>query len=98
MWVALAVDGFIFLCRLFDKDDGTPETALLTDCAFGLIYFAAFVILLVSWIKCTDTNTLFCNGRYKCIVHILPTAGSLALTILYIYDHAQHAIHKLESF
>jgi hypothetical protein len=94
MWVALSVDGFIFLCRMFEHDDGTSETSLLIDSAFGLIYFVAFVILLVSWIKCSDTNTLFCNNKYKCIVHILPTIGALALTILYIYHDVQRAIQS----
>ncbi|CAF4714358.1 unnamed protein product [Rotaria sp. Silwood1] len=76
---------------------GTSQTSLLIDAAFGLIYFVAFVILLVSWIKCSDTNTLFCNGKYKCVVHILPTIGALALTILYIYHDAQRLIQKLSS-
>ncbi|CAF4150671.1 unnamed protein product [Rotaria sp. Silwood2] len=97
MWVALAVDSFIFLCRMFEQDDGTNQTSLLIDAAFGLIYFVAFVILLVSWIKCSNTNTLFCNGKYKCIVHILPTFGALALTILYIYHDVQRSIQKLNS-
>jgi hypothetical protein len=98
MWVALAVDGFVFLCRIFEEDDGTNQTSLLIDSAFGLIYFVAFVILLVSWIKCSDTNTLFCNGKYKCIVHILPTIAALALTILYIYHDVQYSIQKFNSF
>ncbi|CAF4625119.1 unnamed protein product, partial [Rotaria magnacalcarata] len=46
---------------------------------------------------CADTNTLFCNGKHKCIVHILPTAGALALTILYIYHDVQRSIEKLNS-
>jgi hypothetical protein len=97
MWVALAVDGFIFLCRMFEQDDGTNQTSLLIDSALGLIYFVAFVILLVSWIKCSDTNTLFCDGKYKCIVHILPTIGALALTILYIYHDVQRSIQNFNS-
>jgi hypothetical protein len=40
MWVALAVDGFIFLCRMFEQDDGTNQTSLLVDSALGLIPFS----------------------------------------------------------
>jgi hypothetical protein len=98
MWVALAVDGFVFLCRIFERDDGTNQTSLLIDSALGLLYFVAFVILFVSWIKCSDRNTLFCNGKYKCIVHILPTIATLALTILYIYHDVKDSIEKFDSF
>jgi hypothetical protein len=98
MWVALAIDGFIFLCRIFERDDGTNETSLLIDFSLGLIYFVAFVILFVSWIKCSNTNTLFCNGEYKCIVHILPTIAALALTILYLYHDVQNSLEKFNSF
>ena len=97
MWVALAVDSFIFLCRIFEHDDGTNQTSLLINSALGLIYFVASIILLVSWIKCSDTNTLFCNGKYKCFVHSLPVLSALALTILYIYHDVQHSIQKLNS-
>lgn len=98
MWVALSIDGFVFLCRIFEQDDGTDETSMLIDSALGLIYFVAFIILLVSWIKCSDTNTLFCNGQYKCIVHILPTIAAFTLTILYIYYDLQYTIEKFHSF
>lgn len=98
MWVAFALDSFILLCRIFEQDDGTSQTSLLIDAAFSLLYFVAFVILFVSWIKCSDTNTLFCNGKYKCFVHCLPTISALALTILYIYHDAQLTIQKLDSF
>ncbi len=98
MWVALAIDGFVFLCRIFEQDDGTSETSLLIDAALGLIYFVAFVILLVSWIKCSDKNTLFCNGKYKCFVHILPTIAALVLTILYVYHDVQRSIQRLNTF
>ncbi|UJR08575.1 hypothetical protein I4U23_012834 [Adineta vaga] len=79
MWVALAIDGFIFLCRIFEQDDGTIETSLLIDAALNV-------------------NTLFCNNKYKCYVHSLPTITSLALTILYMYDDVQRCIQKLNSF
>jgi hypothetical protein len=98
MWVALSIDGFIFLSQIFECNDGTDETSILINFAFGLIYFVAFIILFVSWIKCSDTNTLFCNGQYKCIVHILPTIAAFTLTILYIYDDLQHSIEKFHSF
>ncbi len=98
MWVALSIDSFVFLCRIFEQDDGTDETSMLIDSALGLIYFVAFIILLVSWIKCSDTNTLFCNGQYKCIVHILPTIAAFTLTILYIYYDLQNTIEKFHSF
>ncbi|CAF0998060.1 unnamed protein product [Adineta steineri] len=97
MWVALGIDGFVFFSRIFEQDDGTSETSILIDAALGLIYFVAFVILLVSWIKCSDTQTLFCNGNYKCIVHILPTLAALTLTILYIYHDVRRSIRKLNS-
>jgi hypothetical protein len=97
MWVALAIDGFVFLCRIFEQDDGTSQTSLLIDSALGLIYFVAFVILFVSWIKCSNSNTLFCNGRYKCYVHVLPTISALALTILYIYHDVQRSIRDLNA-
>jgi hypothetical protein len=98
MWVALAVDGFVFLCRIFERDDGTNETSILIDCALSLLYFVAFIILFVSWIKCSDRNTLFCNGKYKCIVHILPTIAALTLSILYIYHDVKYSIQKFNSF
>jgi hypothetical protein len=98
MWVALSIDSFVFLCRIFEQDDGTDETSMLIDSALGLIYFVAFIILLVSWIKCSDTNTLFCNGQYKCIVHILPTIAAFILTILYIYYDLQYTIENFHSF
>ncbi len=98
MWVALSIDSFVFSCRIFEQDDGTDETSMLIDSALGLIYFVAFIILLVSWIKCSDTNTLFCNGQYKCIVHILPTIAAFTLTILYIYYDLQNTIEKFHSF
>ncbi|CAF1120663.1 unnamed protein product [Adineta ricciae] len=98
MWVAFAIDGFVFVCRVFEQDDGTVETSLLIDASLSLIYFVAFVILLVSWIKCSDVNTLFCNNKYKCHVHSLPTIGCLALTVLYMYYDVRRCLEKLNSF
>lgn len=98
MWVALAVDGFVFLCRIFEQDDGTPETSSLIDAAFGLIYFVAFVILLVSWIKCSNKRTLFCNNTYKCYVHVLPTIGALALSVLFVFHDIRQMLTRFHSF
>ena len=98
MWVALSIDGFVLITRIFERDDGNEETSILINSAFGLIYFVAFIILLVSWIKCSNTNTLFCNGEYKCIVHILPTIAAFTLTILYVYNDVRHMMEKFHSF
>lgn len=95
MWVALAIDLYVFLCRLFEIDDGTSSTSLLIECAFGLMYFVAFVILLVSWIKCSDSDSLFCQNRYRCYVHVLPTFSALLLTILFLYQHVDDCFKQI---
>ena len=99
MWVALSIDSFIFLSRFFEQDDGNVRTALLINAAFSLIYFVAFVILLVSWIKCpNEEKTLFCQGQYPCLIHVFPTMISLILTVLYIYSDARDILERFHSF
>lgn len=99
MWVALSIDSFIFFSRIFEQDDGNTHTSLLIHSAFSLMYFVAFVILLVSWIKCpSNGRTLFCQGRYPCVIHILPTVTSLMLTVLYIYSDVRDGLERFHSF
>ena len=98
MWVALSIDGFIYLSRLFEQDDGNSRTSSLINSAFSLMYFVAFIILLVSWIKCPKGKTLFCQGQYGCWVHVLPMVSSLILMVLYIYPDARDILKRFHSF